>query len=121
MEDPATSRQSGRVTISRITREAGVSLTTISRALNDRPDIHTEARRDHSAAGFDDLELAACCCPALTMARPLGYDPGQRAMHILLQLITGKDDAQAEIPASELVIRETTGPALLRTGEGQRR
>lgn len=40
-------------------------------------------------------------------------------MHMLLWLIAGKDDEQAEILASELVIRETTGPVPLRTGEGE--
>ncbi|HUW10603.1 MAG TPA: LacI family DNA-binding transcriptional regulator, partial [Anaerolineae bacterium] len=58
MTDPTTSRQSRRVTIDRIAREAGVSLTTVSRALNDRPDIHPDTR-----------------ARILAIAQELGYTP----------------------------------------------
>ena len=71
---------------------------------------------DCSVVGFDDLELAAYYCPPLTTARQPGYRLGQRAMQMLTQLIEGKDDIPAETLASELVVRETTGPARGRGG-----
>jgi hypothetical protein len=40
-------------------------------------------------------------------------------MHAFRQLIVGMDDAQAEMLASEIIIREAFGPAGLRTGEGE--
>jgi hypothetical protein len=37
-------------------------------------------------------------------------------MHMLHQLIQGRDDVQAEILPTELVVRKTTAPAPLPTG-----
>lgn len=68
--------------------------------------------RDCSVVGFDDLELAAFYCPPLTTVRQPSYQLGQRAMTMLLSLMDGEDDVPPEVLASELVIRETTGPAL---------
>lgn len=67
--------------------------------------------RDCSVVGFDDLEMAAYCCPPLTTVRQPIYRLGQRTMRMLLKLIQGQDDVQAEVLPAELVIRETTGPA----------
>jgi DNA-binding LacI/PurR family transcriptional regulator len=58
MADTTTGRKNRRVTIDRIAREAGVSLTTVSRALNNRPDIHPDTR-----------------ARILTVAQELGYTP----------------------------------------------
>ena len=46
-------RRTRRVTIKSIAREAGVSLTTVSRALNDRPDIDPATRERVLAAARD--------------------------------------------------------------------
>jgi LacI family repressor for deo operon, udp, cdd, tsx, nupC, and nupG len=67
---------------------------------------------DCSVIGFDDLELAAYYCPPLTTVRQPTYRLGQRAMRILLALIQDRGDVQAEVLPAELVVRETTGPAL---------
>jgi DNA-binding LacI/PurR family transcriptional regulator len=66
---------------------------------------------DCSLVGFDDLEVAAYCCPPLTTVRQHRDRLGQRAMHMLHQLIQGRDEVQAEILPAELVVRKTTGPA----------
>jgi DNA-binding LacI/PurR family transcriptional regulator len=68
MQDPTTGRQSRRVTIKRIAREAGVSLTTVSRALNDRPDIRPDTRER-----------------ILAIAQELGYTPNAIARSLATQ------------------------------------
>jgi len=70
-----------------------------------------EVPRDCSVIGFDDLEMATYYCPPLTTVRQPGYRLGQHAMRMLLQLIQGREEVQAEILPAELVVRETTGPA----------
>jgi DNA-binding LacI/PurR family transcriptional regulator len=66
---------------------------------------------DCSVVGFDDLEVAAYCCPPLTTVRQHRDRLGQRAMYMLHQLIQDRGEVQAEILAAELVVRKTTGPA----------
>jgi len=68
MADPPTGRQTRRVTIKSIAREAGVSLTTVSRALNDRPDIHPATRQR-----------------ILAIAQELGYTPSAIARSLATQ------------------------------------
>jgi len=71
--------------------------------------------RDCSVIGFDDLALAAYYCPPLTTVRQPGYQLGQGAMHMLLQLIQGREDVEAEVLPAELVVRETSGSAPVET------
>lgn len=68
MNDPPTGRRTRRVTINRIAREAGVSLTTVSRALNDRPDISPDTRER-----------------ILAIAQELGYTPSAIARSLATQ------------------------------------
>jgi len=75
----------------------------------NQADIRVPA--DCSVIGFDDLELATYCCPPLTTVRQPRDQLGQRAMHMLQELIQGRSEVQAEILPAELVVRETTGPA----------
>jgi len=67
--------------------------------------------RNCSVVGFDDLEISAYFSPPLTTVRQPCYQMGQAAMRMLLQLIRGESDVQAEVLPTELVVRETTGPA----------
>lgn len=66
---------------------------------------------DCSVIGFDDLELASYYCPPLTTVRQHRYQLGQRAMLMLLALIEGSTEVQAEVLPAELIVRETSGPA----------
>ena len=77
--------------------------------------------RDCSVIGFDDLEQAAYYCPPLTTVRQPGYRLGQAAMSMMLQLIQTGVAPQGDLLPTELVVRETTGPApaLLSGGEGR--
>ena len=75
--------------------------------------------RNCSVVGFDDLDLAGYCCPPLTTVRQPSYRLGQRAMCMLLNLVQGRGDVQAEILPAELIVRETTGPALVPVGGGE--
>ena len=61
-------RRARRVTIKSIAREAGVSLTTVSRALNDRPDIDSATRER-----------------VLAVAHDLGYHPSSLARSLVTQ------------------------------------
>lgn len=70
---------------------------------------------DCSVIGFDDLDLAAYYCPPLTTVRQPSYCLGERAMRMLLQLIQGREDVEAEILPAELIVRETTGPVPTQT------
>jgi DNA-binding LacI/PurR family transcriptional regulator len=70
---------------------------------------------DYSVVGFDDLEMAAYYCPPLTTVRQPSYRLGQRAISILLELMNGHQNLQAESLPAELIVRETTAPAPGRT------
>ncbi|TET96803.1 MAG: LacI family DNA-binding transcriptional regulator [Candidatus Zixiibacteriota bacterium] len=67
--------------------------------------------RDCSVVGFDDLEMSAYLNPPLTTVRQPCYRMGQAAIRMLLQLIRGESDVQAEVLPTELIVRQTTGLA----------
>jgi DNA-binding LacI/PurR family transcriptional regulator len=70
-----------------------------------------QAPRNCSVVGFDDLEMSAYFSPPLTTVRQPCNRMGRAAIRMLLQLIRGEDEVQAEILPTELVVRESTGPA----------
>ncbi len=72
--------------------------------------------KDCSVIGFDDLELAAYCCPPLTTVRQHRGQLGQQAMNMLYRLIQGWGGVGPEILPAELVVRGTTGPAPMTVG-----
>ena len=67
--------------------------------------------RNCSVVGFDDLEMSAYFSPPLTTVRQPCNRMGRAAIRMLLQLIRGENEVQAEILPIELVVRQTTGPA----------
>jgi DNA-binding LacI/PurR family transcriptional regulator len=84
--------------------------------------LHEAGRQvpaDCSVIGFDDLELAAYCCPPLTTVRQSGGQLGQHAVNMLYALIQGRGDVKPEILPATLVVRETTGPAPAAAGSGK--
>jgi DNA-binding LacI/PurR family transcriptional regulator len=78
-----------------------------------------EVPGDCSVVGFDDLELAAYCCPPLTTVRQPRRQMGEQAMHMLLALVEERTAPGAEMLRTELVVRSTTGPAPPGNGSGK--
>ena len=74
---------------------------------------------DCSVVGFDDLELAAYCCPPLTTVRQNGEQLGRQAVDMLHRLIRGEGDVRPEVLPATLVVRETTGPVPAAAGSGK--
>lgn len=68
MDEPARSQPSRRATIKSIARQAGVSLTTVSRALNDKVDIRPETK-----------------ARILAIAEDMGYSPSSIARSLVTQ------------------------------------
>lgn len=67
---------------------------------------------DLSVAGFDDIELGRACRPMLTTVRQPLEEMGRMAVHLLLRMLGGhRIDALHVELATELVVRESTGPA----------
>ena len=66
-----------------------------------------------SIVGFDDVEFAAHCHPRLTTVRQPTDLMGQRVIHMLLELIQGRENVEPEVLLTELIIRESTGPPLV--------
>jgi len=71
---------------------------------------------DVSVVGFDDIQSAAYSTPSLTTVRQPLREMGQRGAQVLLERIADREKKfPAEIVmASELVVRESTGPASLK-------
>jgi len=61
--------------------------------------------------GDGKLEISAYLSPPLTTVRQPCYRMGQAAIRMLLQLIRGESDMQAEVLPTELIVRQTTGLA----------
>ncbi len=72
-----------------------------------------------SVIGFDDLELAAYCCPPLTTVVQDGEQLGRQAMRMLFRLIQGEENAGPVVLPATLVVRETTGPVPAAAGRGK--
>jgi LacI family transcriptional regulator len=64
-----------------------------------------------SVLGFNDIDAAAHVRPALTTVRQPFADMGHRAAEILLTALETDDVAQRVVLPTELVIRDSTGPA----------
>lgn len=69
-----------------------------------------------SVIGFDDLELAAYCCPPLTTVIQDGEQLGRQAVSMLVRLIQGEGDVRPVSLPATLVVRGTTGPVPAGTG-----
>lgn len=67
--------------------------------------------RDVSITGFDDIELARICDPALTTVHVPHRDMGQQAALKMLSIIDGKNKELHQELKTRLVMRDTLGPA----------
>lgn len=66
---------------------------------------------DLSVVGFDDAELSAYLHPALTTVRTDAFGFGRAAAELLLAAIEGGPPADREMPAAQLVVRDSTARA----------
>ena len=66
---------------------------------------------DISFIGFDDIQFAEYCEPALTTLSQPRYDIGRNAMLILLNLLKGNEvQPGSRLLDAKLVIRESVAP-----------
>lgn len=63
-----------------------------------------------SVVGFDDIEFAAHCFPALTTVRQPTDEMGRCLVELLQTLIEGREDVEPKMLSADLVIRGTTAP-----------
>lgn len=67
--------------------------------------------QDISIIGFDDIEFAEYCDPALTTMSQPRYDIGQQAMLLLLKILKGNDiQIGSRLLDAKLVLRESVAP-----------
>lgn len=74
-------------------------------------DLELQVPDDVSVAGFDNIDIASYCYPALTTVRVPAYEMGQRAVQ---QLICQAEDPNCELRRycldTELIIRDSCKP-----------
>lgn len=74
--------------------------------------LGADVPRDVSVTGYDGIQLGEYIRPALTTLRTSPHVVGAEAARLLLDTIEGRDVDDVEIPAAQLVVRDSTGPAL---------
>ncbi len=66
---------------------------------------------DLSVVGFDDIALASLLTPPLTTVRQSGYSLGRAAAALFFQCLDGQTPEAPAIIPTELVVRDSSGPA----------
>ena len=67
--------------------------------------------QDVSFIGFDDIQFAEYCEPALTTVAQPRYDIGRQAMLLLLKALKGNEvQAGSRLLEAKLVVRESVAP-----------
>lgn len=86
-------------------------------ALRALKDAGLRVPEDVSVVGFDDIQSAAYSTPSLTTVRQPLFEMGRRGAKILLDRIANReaDYASEIVMAPELIVRESTGPAKVRS------
>jgi len=80
-------------------------------AIEALTDVGYSIPGDVSVIGFDDSLMARVCNPRLTTLRQPLREMGQRAVDILLREIDTSTTPPSEVFPTELVIRDSVGPA----------
>ena len=75
--------------------------------------LHRRVPADISLAGFDDIPIAKDLMPSLTSVRVPMFEMGARALALAMEPL-GAGLRTEHLP-TELVLRDSTGPALVRT------
>lgn len=66
---------------------------------------------DIAVVGFDDIDDAQACIPSVTTVRQSFYDLGQRAVEMLLALMSGQALPQHSVMPTQFIMRESCGCA----------
>jgi DNA-binding LacI/PurR family transcriptional regulator len=80
-------------------------------ALHYARDHRLRVPADVSIAGFDDIPSAALSMPPLTTIRLPSYREGHQAADLLFAMMDGQDVPREELVPTDVIIRESTGPA----------
>ena len=104
-----------RSRIEDVAAAAGVSLKTVSRVLNNEPNVREETRgiavpRDLSVCGFEDTPIARHIYLALTTVRQPTSDMGRLATLELLERIRTPGAGRMVHVEHTLLFRESTRP-----------
>jgi LacI family transcriptional regulator len=83
-------------------------------ALNKARELGLKVPKDISITGFDDIELASICVPALTTVHVPHHEMGKQAAQILLQMIDHQKLPQSICLPTELRLRGSLGPSKAR-------
>lgn len=109
--------ESGYSAISELEEDSGVTAVIAAndylalgavRAAHDRG---WQVPRRLSVTGWDDLATARYAIPSLSTVTVDRASQGRSAMQRLIALVRNEPAPQPEIPASRLILRESTGPA----------
>lgn len=74
-------------------------------------DLGLAVPNDVSVVGFDDITLASYVRPTLTTVALPGNEMGEAAARLVLKLLSGEDYPQTTWLPTDLVVRDSTGPA----------
>jgi len=74
-------------------------------------DLNLDVPADLSVVGFDDFDFAALVRPALTTVRLDATAMGEWAADVLIDLAEGGEARPDLVLATELIVRDSTGPA----------
>jgi LacI family repressor for deo operon, udp, cdd, tsx, nupC, and nupG len=104
----------GRDIVARADRPTAVFCTSDEMAIGLMRTLFSAGLRvpeDISVAGFDDIEFAAVAEPALTTIHQPRRELGQAAATVLIDLLQGRPAPERIRLETELVIRDSVGPA----------
>lgn len=82
-----------------------------AQAVRAAADLGLRVPEDLSVVGYDDADFAPTFRPALTTVRQQVADKGRAAVAALTALLEGEQPEQRTVMRTELVVRESTGPA----------
>ena len=82
-----------------------------AQAIRAAADLGLRVPEDLSVVGYDDADFAPTLRPALTTVRQRVDDKGRAAVAALTSLIEGDEPTLRALLPTELVVRESTGPA----------
>lgn len=109
--------ESGYAAISTLEEDSGVTAVIAANdylalgAMRAAHDRGWQVPKRLSITGWDDLATARYAIPALSTVAVDRQSQGRSAMERLIALVRNEPAAEVSVPASRLILRESTGPA----------